>query len=81
MQGAGFIDMDLVPLERLGQLRGKGLRLPGGKLRMPAVRDRTNAASGSRRRTWRMSSARWEYSFSPYQYDTRAAVQSCFGSG
>ena len=34
-----FIDMDLVPLERLGQLRGKGLRLPGDKLRMPAVRE------------------------------------------
>ena len=81
MQGAGFIDMDLVPLERLGQLRGKGLRLPGDKLRMPQSGNRTNAASGSRRRTWRMSSARWEYSFSPYQYDTRAAVQSCFGSG
>ena len=40
MQGAGFIDMDLVPLERLGQPRGKGLRLPGDKLRVRTVRKR-----------------------------------------
>ena len=40
MQGAGFIDMDLVPLERLGQPRGKGLRLPGNKLRVRTVRKR-----------------------------------------
>ena len=40
MQGAGFIDMDLVPLERLGQPRGKSLRLPGDKLRVRTVRKR-----------------------------------------
>ena len=40
VQGAGFIDMDLVPLERLGQPRGKSLRLPGDKLRVRTVRKR-----------------------------------------
>ena len=40
VQGAGFIDMDLVPLERLGQPRGKGLRLPRDKLRVRTVRKR-----------------------------------------
>ena len=79
VQGADSLDIASVQLERLGQPRGKSLRLPGDKLRVRAVRKRDERRL--RQQAAHMADVQCTLGILPYQYDTRAAVCRRFGSG